>query len=40
MGNDWEGKFDEFNDICKVVYLDRTPTVSTTNIIKNIKDYL
>lgn len=40
MGNDWEGKFDELNDICKVVYLDRTPTVSTTNIIKNIKEYL
>ncbi|MFA0704114.1 adenylyltransferase/cytidyltransferase family protein, partial [Vibrio sp. 10N.222.48.A8] len=24
MGDDWEGKFDEFSDICKVVYLPRT----------------
>ena len=32
MGDDWEGRFDEFNDICKVVYLPRTPLVSTTII--------
>jgi glycerol-3-phosphate cytidylyltransferase len=37
MGNDWEGKFDEFNDICKVVYLERTPNISTTSIVNNIK---
>jgi len=36
MGNDWVGRFDEFNDICKVVYLDRTPTISTTEIITKI----
>ena len=40
MGSDWEGKFDEFNDICKVIYLDRTPSISTTEIIEIInKDY-
>src|SRR5215213_2198963 len=30
MGDDWEGKFDEFRDICDVVYLARTPAISTT----------
>jgi glycerol-3-phosphate cytidylyltransferase len=37
MGNDWAGKFDEFNDICKVVYLPRTPSISTTAVIEKIK---
>lgn len=34
MGNDWEGKFDEFKDICNVHYLERTPSISTTSIIE------
>jgi glycerol-3-phosphate cytidylyltransferase len=38
MGNDWEGRFDEFNDVCCVKYLPRTPSVSTTEIIEVIKD--
>ena len=37
MGDDWQGKFDEFNDICDVVYLPRTPSVSTTEVIEVIK---
>lgn len=37
MGDDWEGKFDEFKDICEVVYLPRTPSISTTEIIEVIK---
>lgn len=37
MGDDWKGKFDEFNDICKVVYLERTPSISTTEIIEIVK---
>jgi len=37
MGDDWKGKFDEFADICEVVYLDRTPSVSTTELIEVIK---
>jgi glycerol-3-phosphate cytidylyltransferase len=37
MGNDWEGKFDEFNDICKVVYLERTASISTTEIVEVIR---
>lgn len=38
MGNDWEGKFDEFRDICEVIYLPRTPSISTTEIIEVIKE--
>jgi glycerol-3-phosphate cytidylyltransferase len=34
MGNDWQGKFDELNDKCEVVYLERTQDVSTTDIKK------
>lgn len=37
MGHDWEGRFDEFKDICEVVYLPRTPSVSTTELIERIK---
>ena len=38
MGDDWEGRFDEFNDICEVIYLKRTPSISTTEIIEIIKE--
>ena len=38
MGNDWEGRFDEFTDICKVVYFDRTPSISTTKLIELISN--
>lgn len=37
MGNDWEGRFDEFNDVCEVIYLERTPSISTTSIIEVVK---
>jgi len=37
MGDDWAGKFDEFNDICKVHYFERTPSISTTSIIEVVK---
>jgi glycerol-3-phosphate cytidylyltransferase len=36
MGDDWSGRFDEFSDICRVVYFPRTPSVSTTAIIERI----
>lgn len=36
MGNDWEGRFDEFSDCCQVVYLPRTPSISTTATIERI----
>ncbi len=37
MGDDWAGKFDEFKDICEVVYLPRTEDISTTDIIQMIQ---
>ena len=38
MGDDWQGKFDHLNDICNVVYLPRTETISTTATIDKIKE--
>jgi len=38
MGNDWEGKFDMFKDICEVIYFPRTPSISTTEIIEIAKN--
>lgn len=32
MGSDWQGKFDDLNAYCQVVYLPRTEGVSTTEI--------
>lgn len=37
MGDDWAGRFDWVNDICDVIYLPRTPSVSTTEIIEVVK---
>lgn len=37
MGDDWKGCFDEFSDICRVVYFERTPAVSTTAVIEKIR---
>ncbi|MFA5938158.1 MAG: adenylyltransferase/cytidyltransferase family protein [Sinimarinibacterium sp.] len=37
MGDDWRGRFDEFRDICEVVYLERTPAISTTATIEKIR---
>ena len=36
MGDDWKGRFDEFEDVCEVVYLPRTPAISTTALIEKI----
>ncbi len=32
MGDDWVGKFDFLKEYCEVVYLSRTPEISTTQI--------
>ena len=37
MGDDWKGKFDNHKDQCKVVYLPRTPSISTKEIIEVVK---
>ena len=37
MGDDWAGKFDHLGDVCEVVYLPRTPAISTTAVIEKIR---
>ncbi len=37
MGDDWQGKFDHIRDICEVIYLPRTPSISTTEVIEKIQ---
>ena len=37
IGDDWEGKFDFLKDYCEVVYLPRTPEISTTQIKNDLK---
>ena len=37
MGDDWAGRFDEFKDICKVVYLPRTIGISSTDVKVRIR---
>jgi glycerol-3-phosphate cytidylyltransferase len=32
MGDDWKGKFDFLKDLCEVVYLPRTPDISSTEL--------
>jgi len=36
MGDDWEGKFDHLLEICNVIYLPRTPSISTTETVEKI----
>lgn len=37
MGDDWAGRFDDLSDICQVIYLPRTPSISTTATIESIR---
>lgn len=37
MGDDWEGKFDFLKEHCEIIYLARTPEISTTQIKQEIK---
>ena len=37
IGDDWEGKFDYLKAYCEVIYLPRTPEISTTKIKADIK---
>lgn len=36
IGDDWKGKFDFLKDKCEVVYLPRTPEISTTEIKRKL----
>ena len=38
IGDDWEGKFDFLKEYCEVVYLPRTPEISTTQIKEELKE--
>lgn len=38
MGDDWQGKFDYLSPLIDIVYLERTPSVSTTSVIEVIKN--
>lgn len=37
MGNDWDGQFDFLKEFCEVVYLPRTPEISTSKIKEDLK---
>ena len=37
MGDDWKGRFDEYSDLCQVIYFERTPAISTTEVIEKIR---
>ena len=39
MGDDLKGKFDDLKDLCEVVYLERTPEISTTKIKTELKNF-
>jgi glycerol-3-phosphate cytidylyltransferase len=36
MGDDWKGRFDWVGDVCRVVYLPRTPMISTSSVKSEI----
>lgn len=38
IGDDWKGKFDFLKAHCKVVYLSRTPEISTTQIKTELRN--
>jgi len=37
MGDDWKGGFDQMGEYCEVVYLPRTPSISTTEVIEVVR---
>lgn len=37
MGEDWAGKFDFLRSCCEVIYLPRTPSISTTEIKSSLE---
>ena len=40
IGDDWKGKFDFLKKKCEVIYLKRTPEISTTQIKKDLNHNL
>ena len=37
MGSDWTGEFDFLKEYCEVIYLPRTPEISTSGTIKRLR---
>jgi glycerol-3-phosphate cytidylyltransferase len=37
MGDDWQGRFDQYRSLCEVIYLPRTPEISSTRIITSVR---
>lgn len=37
IGDDWAGKFDYLREYCEVIYLSRTPEISTTKIKQDLR---
>jgi glycerol-3-phosphate cytidylyltransferase len=37
MGDDWQGRFDQYSSLCRVVYLPRTPEVSSSGIMAALR---
>ena len=37
IGDDWKGKFDYLKEYCEVIYLPRTPEISTTKIKNDLR---
>ena len=40
MGDDWKGKFDFLKEYCEVVYLSRTPEISTTDLKNRLAEQM
>lgn len=40
IGDDWRGKFDFLSESCEVIYLSRTPEISTTIIKDDLKKFM
>lgn len=39
MGDDWRGRFDHLAHLCQIVYLERTPLISSTLLREGLKVY-
>ena len=39
MGDDWAGKFDHLQELCEVLYLPRTPDISTTELKAKVSHF-
>jgi glycerol-3-phosphate cytidylyltransferase len=37
MGDDWQGRFDEFTSLCRVEYLPRTPEISSSGLVSALR---